>query len=1025
MTKLSIRSFRPISKRAKVQSDKPAYTKKEKTEKGYVWHYGPEHVKKRWKEKKDKMKVLEKNLQKVRKKYQDDLTSDDEKTRAIAAIVGIMDDTAMRIGNEDSAKEGTYGATTLKVKHVKGGSGNVTFDFPGKGAIEQNVVLKNNKVIKVVRDLMKGKKKDDFIFEIDGKKIWDRTVNRYLKEFGISAKDLRGFHANRLMKEQLKSKDFKEALKEVAEIVGHEEATLKNQYLDPELVAKHEKKDKDDGKDNKDKGKKDDKKKKKASISKRSIDSFVSQQTPTVKKTIEDLFHKPEFGPDAQTLEQKPDPLSATQQQTDVEQPIPVDPETRAMLTKNVNNVKVDISNYPDLINAWGILAPFLPYGARLTSGWRSDNKQAEIILEYWLSAYWPNKRERWALNKGFFHNKFPVQDTAVLRWWLGLARGTEPVVGRRYRQLSRAVEPLRKKMTSYVPDGSENEPPVALKIARMGTSKHLSGQAFDVSGAPIRAIVRAAQHVGAVLGDYVRFTKVVKEKGQDAVHIEIAPGVRVPDDHTMAAALRQYPPAKVASISKRAELNKEDLNWVKSIKPSISGRRTPGTTIFHASTSHEVVDLDQETRKKLRVGKHTKLSPTVLAAWQTLKPFVPSTVRVTSGSRNAESQKKILRNYWKSRTGQDIPKEYWDDIRMWKQISKLLRRHHGLIVGPPVYNPKVKYSHGKGNAFDVSGGDLYQIRDAVRMVSKDPRIPVKLRALVETANNAVHISVVSARYDEGAVIAVLNEQRQHGIYASAQKEEPVANICDMHEDLLESNPPENVVNAFEDAFGMQVCAAESWFDEMGFGLEDMQGDWFEKSPMFRHREEEDVPEYDIHDVDEAEARKLAKEEPVKFFYRGLHKEYKDLEAEALGNLIEDNAKFFFIFRYHEREEDAFKNMVEKAAELLSQQDVRAFFYYHLHHKFPELGRGAIVQLIDTNPDSFFDFGLQKDYPDLEESAGAARNIKDPNKMELEQPEWMKNEPENPISIRDKNASIYDLSANKPVFSIRGAPDGQ
>jgi hypothetical protein len=58
------------------------------------------------------------------------------------------------------------------------------------------------------------KKNDDFIFEIDDKKIWDRAINRYLSDFDISSKDIRGFHSNRLMKEHLKKQDWKEALKD-------------------------------------------------------------------------------------------------------------------------------------------------------------------------------------------------------------------------------------------------------------------------------------------------------------------------------------------------------------------------------------------------------------------------------------------------------------------------------------------------------------------------------------------------------------------------------------------------------------------------------------------------------------------------------------------------------------------------------------------------------------------------------------------------------------------------------------------
>lgn len=198
---------------------------------------------------------------------------------------------------------------------------------------------------------------------------------------------------------------------------------------------------------------------------------------------------------------------------------------------------------------------------------------------------------------------------------------------------------------------------------------------------------------------------------------------------------------------------------------------------------------------------------------------------------------------------------------------------------------------------------------------------------------------------------------------------------------------------------------------DMGQGIPDKPGDYFEKAPIFRWRE--DMPEYETQDVEETEARNLASGDAEKFFYRGLHKKYPDLEPQALKGMLENNAKFYFIFKYHEREEQSIKDLLLPAAEALSQQDARAFFYYQLHHKFPELGRGAIVQLIDTNPDSFFDLGLQKDYPDLEESANSARNIKDPNKVELEKPEWLGNDTDKPLSLRDKNAQKKSRKISK------------
>jgi murein DD-endopeptidase MepM/ murein hydrolase activator NlpD len=220
------------------------YVKKVKTDSGEVRVYDEAHVKKRWKKKVDNINSLKSKLPKLQKKYKSDLSSDDLKVRTLAAVVAVIDMTAMRVGNDDSVDEfGTFGATTLKKKHVKISGNTVRFKFLGKKKVEQDLSLTDSKVAKVIKELISGKSANDFVFEYDdGKRIRAKVVNRYLADFGITAKDLRGFHANRLMREELKrTKDFDRALEEVSESVGHEPKTLMNQYLDPSLVKKYKK----------------------------------------------------------------------------------------------------------------------------------------------------------------------------------------------------------------------------------------------------------------------------------------------------------------------------------------------------------------------------------------------------------------------------------------------------------------------------------------------------------------------------------------------------------------------------------------------------------------------------------------------------------------------------------------------------------------------------------------------------------------------------------------------------------------
>lgn len=336
-----------ISKRAKVVSDKPSYLEKKKTDKGYVWVYGPKHIERRWKEKKEKLERLEKNIEDLRKQYEKDLSDEDLRIRAEATIVGVLDDTAMRVGNEESVKEhGTFGATTLQVRHLTFSGNKTRFRFVGKDQVKQDVETNNPKITKVLKELVKGKKDKDFVFEIDGVKIWDRAINRYLKQFDISAKDLRGFQANRIMKDVLKDKDWKDALEETAETVGHEPATLKNQYLDPALVEKYEEK----------------KAELVVPLSKRAI----SKELYDVLISIRQKYNLPI------PQEYKVSPLKSI---GPVQEQIGLDPMSAVLPGVKLND---------ELMNLWNNLFPHMPKGTKLTSGVRTKQDQIRVINELW-----------------------------------------------------------------------------------------------------------------------------------------------------------------------------------------------------------------------------------------------------------------------------------------------------------------------------------------------------------------------------------------------------------------------------------------------------------------------------------------------------------------------------------------------------------------------------------------------------------------------------------------------------------------
>ena len=242
-------------------SRQSAYTEKKKItnqdgDESVVYVYSDEHIKKRHKEKSKKIEKLRKCMSDLRSKYRRDIDSEDKRKGAIALAVSLIDLTYERVGNPTSAENGHFGITGLQKRHIKFANGKATLTYVGKSGVKQTKEISDTKIVSKLKEMTKKKLKDEHILTYgDDKCVSARLVNAYLKDFGISAKDIRGFHANEEMKKALKSirkengklpseekdkakqlkTEFKTALKQVASIVGHQHSTLKNQYLVPHL----------------------------------------------------------------------------------------------------------------------------------------------------------------------------------------------------------------------------------------------------------------------------------------------------------------------------------------------------------------------------------------------------------------------------------------------------------------------------------------------------------------------------------------------------------------------------------------------------------------------------------------------------------------------------------------------------------------------------------------------------------------------------------------------------------------------
>lgn len=228
------------------------FQKKKKLDTGtVVYEYSKGQIDHRNREKAKRLESLKRGITKLRSRVQADIKSSDKGKQLTALVIGLIDETFERVGNTQSAKEGHFGVTGWQKKHVTFSGGGATIRYVGKSGVKQEKTVTNKSLVSLLKKAVSDCK-DGSCFSYDGGSVTPEKVNSYLKEFDITAKDLRGFHANRLVREALTKtragkklpkdpkerkaqlkREFKEALDTVANDIGHEASTLRTQYLVP------------------------------------------------------------------------------------------------------------------------------------------------------------------------------------------------------------------------------------------------------------------------------------------------------------------------------------------------------------------------------------------------------------------------------------------------------------------------------------------------------------------------------------------------------------------------------------------------------------------------------------------------------------------------------------------------------------------------------------------------------------------------------------------------------------------------
>nr|MDP8994491.1 hypothetical protein [Pseudomonadota bacterium] len=190
-------------------------------------------------------------LPKLRRRIEKDIAGKTtaEKT-VLAAVVRLIDSARMRVGNEEYAKENnSFGATTLRNRHVKVEGRKLRIAYPGKHGIKRMITVDDPRLVRIARKTqdLTGQHLFEYVDE-EGEvcPVTSSEVNAYIKEAmgeEFTAKDFRTWGASVIAFEEMVKRvsergkvKIKSVIAPVAEALGNTPAISRKSYVHPALI---------------------------------------------------------------------------------------------------------------------------------------------------------------------------------------------------------------------------------------------------------------------------------------------------------------------------------------------------------------------------------------------------------------------------------------------------------------------------------------------------------------------------------------------------------------------------------------------------------------------------------------------------------------------------------------------------------------------------------------------------------------------------------------------------------------------
>ncbi|TLD70377.1 DNA topoisomerase IB [Phragmitibacter flavus] len=219
------------------------------------YRYHPDWRSRRDEAKFQHMLAFARALPKIRRRVKRDLRKDNApRLKVLATVVRLLEVTLIRVGNDEYAKKnGSYGLTTMRKKHVKVKGMRVSFSFRGKSGKRHEIGLEDKQMAKMVKRCqdLPGQELFGYVDENGAMRdIGSQDVNAYLREIAgadFTAKDFRTWSGTVLAAMALKEfeqvtsqnearKNIVAAIEAVAKMLGNTPTVCRKCYVHPEIL---------------------------------------------------------------------------------------------------------------------------------------------------------------------------------------------------------------------------------------------------------------------------------------------------------------------------------------------------------------------------------------------------------------------------------------------------------------------------------------------------------------------------------------------------------------------------------------------------------------------------------------------------------------------------------------------------------------------------------------------------------------------------------------------------------------------